>query len=90
MKMTVAQRVVSRFKHRSNTMAGKKKSKARPGSTVTRKSTRGKNKGDTVRFVANSSKARLPGKLNPKAVVTDRGAKNTSTVKTVKKKHKKK
>jgi len=66
-------------------MAKKKKSKAKPGAVVTRKSTQGKNKGDTVRFKANSSSAELPGKLNPKRVVRDVGSKNTSTVPTSKK-----
>ena len=66
-------------------MAGKKISKAKPGVTVTRKSTKGKNKGDTVRFKANSASARLPGKLNPKRIVKDRGSKNVSTVPTSKK-----
>ena len=48
---------------------------ARPGSTVTRRVTSGRRKGDTVTFVANSSSARQPGKLKPRRVVTDRGKK---------------
>lgn len=58
----------------------KKKKKAKPGSTVTKKVTRGPNKGDTVRFKANSASAALPGKLNPKRVVKDVGSNNSSTV----------
>ena len=58
-------------------MAAKKKAnrkasgKAKPGSTVTRKVTKGPGKGDTVQFKANSRKARLPGKLVPRRVVKD-------------------
>jgi hypothetical protein len=67
-------------------MAQKKRSKAKPGSTTTRKVTRGPNKGDTVQFKANSSKARKPGKLVPRKVVKDVGKKNRSTVPKAKKK----
>ena len=55
----------------------KKIGKARPGKTVTRKVTRGPGKGDTVQFKANSSKANLPGKLNPRRVINDVGKKGT-------------
>ena len=54
--------------------------RAKPGSTVTKKVSRGPNKGDTVRFKANSASARIPGKLVPRRVVKDVGKKNTSTV----------
>jgi len=53
------------------------KGRARPGSTVTRKVSRGPGKGDTVTFKANSSKSRNPGKLVPRRVVKDVGRKNT-------------
>ena len=52
-------------------MAKKKKSQARPGSTVTRKVTQGPGKGDTVQFVANKSTARKPGKLTARRVIKD-------------------
>ena len=55
-----------------------KKSKAKPGSTVTRAVSQGPNKGDTVKFVANSSSARLPGKLVARKLVKDTGPKNRS------------
>ena len=68
-------------------MPGKKKvGSAKPKKTVTRRVTRGPNKGDTVRFKANSSSAAEPGKLKPRLVVKDRGKKNTSTVPRKKKK----
>ena len=66
-------------------MAKRKISRAKPGSTVTRKVTRGTNKGDTVRFKANSRSSARPGKLVPRAVTKDVGAKNRTTLK--KKKH---
>ena len=59
-------------------MAKKKASKAKPGSTVTRKVKSGPNKGDTVQFKANSSSAALPGKLVARRVVKDAGKKNTA------------
>ena len=60
-------------------MAVKKHGKgtAKPGSTVTRRVSKGPGKGDTVKFKANSSSARQPGKLNPRRVITDRGKKGT-------------
>lgn len=58
----------------------KKKSRAKPGSTVTKTVTKGPNKGDKVQFKANSASANLPGKLVPRRVIRDVGAKNTSTV----------
>ena len=51
--------------------------RAKPGATVTRKVTRGPGKGDTVKFVANSSSAQEPGKLQARRVIKDRGAKGT-------------
>jgi hypothetical protein len=63
-------------------MASKRKiGKAKPTSSVTRKVTRGVNKGDTVQFRANSSSAQQPGKLKPRRVIKDVGRKNTSTIK---------
>ncbi len=56
------------------------KSHAKPGSSVTRKVSQGPNKGDTVQFKANTSKAALPGKLNPRRVVRDTGKRNTSSL----------
>ena len=62
-------------------MAARHRSKrAKPGSTVTKKVTKGPNKGDTVRFKANSPSAALPGKLVPRLVVRDVGPTNRSTV----------
>lgn len=52
---------------------------AKPGATVTRKVTSGPGKGDTVQFKANSSKARLPGKLNPRRVIKDVKPKGTQS-----------
>lgn len=60
-------------------MAKKKIGKARPGSRVTRKVTRGTNKGDTVRFKANRSGTRHPGKLVPRRVIKDVGPRNTAS-----------
>ena len=56
----------------------KKIGKASPGSMVTRKVSQGPNKGDTVKFTANSSSARLPGKLVARKLVKDTGTKNRS------------
>lgn len=68
-------------------MAKKKISKGKPGSTTTRKVTRGPNKGDTVQFKANSSSAAIPGKRVPRRVIKDVGKKNrTSLLKGKKKK----
>jgi len=66
-------------------MAKKKASKkgpirVKPGSSVTKTVTKGPNKGDKVRFKANSASAQIPGKLNPKRVTKDVGKKNTSGV----------
>ena len=58
-------------------MGKRKVSKAKPGSTVTRKVTQGPGKGDTVQFVANRPGTQHPGKLVPRRVVTDRGTKGT-------------
>ena len=58
-------------------MAKKKVSQAKPGSSVTRKVTQGPGKGDTVKFKANSSKAKEPGKLKPRRVVKDVAPKGT-------------
>lgn len=52
----------------------------KPGKTVRRRPTKGKNKSDTIIFVANKRTAQEPGKLKPRLVVVDRGAKNTTTV----------
>jgi hypothetical protein len=61
-------------------------SKARkPGSTFTKKVTRGKNRGDTVTF-----KTAAGGKPFPTKVVKDAGKKNTSNVAKRKKAAKKK
>ena len=60
-------------------MAGKGSGFAKPGSSVTRKVKRGPGKGDTVKFVANSASSQEPGKLKPRVVVTDRGAKGTQS-----------
>lgn len=54
-----------------------KKGFAKPGSTVTRKVTKGPGKGDTVKFKANSPSAREPGKLKPRRVVKDVPPKGT-------------
>jgi len=62
-------------------MAKRRIGKGKPGSTVTRKVSRGPGKGDTVRFKANSRKAREAGKLKPRAVVKD--VKPRGTQKTV-------
>jgi hypothetical protein len=60
-------------------MAKKAKGRAKPGSTVTRKVSRGPNKGDTVQFKANKSGTQQPGKLKPRRLVKDSGPKNTTT-----------
>jgi len=60
--------------------------RAKPGSTVTKKVTRGKNKGDTVQFKANAPGTKHPGKLVPRKVIKDVGKKNTSGVPKKKKK----
>lgn len=57
----------------------RKVGRAKPGTTVTRKVTRGPGKGDTVQFTANSSSAAKPGKLVPRRVVKDVAPKNTQT-----------
>ena len=69
-------------------MAKKKIGKAKPGATVTRKVTKGKNKGDTVQFVANKAGTQNPGKLVPKRVIKNVGKKNTSSLAKGKKKKK--
>ena len=60
-------------------MAKKGVGHARPGSTSTRKVTRGDNKGDTVQFVANKAGTQNPGKQVPRRVVKDVGTKNTAS-----------
>lgn len=68
-------------------MAKKAKGRAKPGSTVTRKVTKGPNKGDKVQFKANSAGTKHPGKLVPRRVIKDSGTKNrTSLIKGRKKK----
>ncbi len=56
-------------------MAKKKKKKgvavAKPGATVTRKVTSGRDKGDTVQFKANAPGTQEPGKLKPRRVIRD-------------------
>ena len=58
-------------------MAKKKTGRARPGSTVTRKVTRGPGKGDTVQFKANRAGTKNAGKLVPRRVIKDVGTKGT-------------
>ena len=65
----------------------KKISKAKPGSMVTRKVTKGPGKGDTVKFTANKSGTKHPGKLVPRKVVKD--VKPFNTQKSLPKKKKK-
>lgn len=69
-------------------MAAKKKGpiRVKPGKTVTKKVTKGPNKGDTVQFKANSASAEIPGKLVPRRVIKDVGKKNVSGVTKGKKK----
>ena len=71
-------------------MANKVKGKAKPGKSVTRKVSKGPNKGDTVQFRANSASAEEPGKLKPRRVIKNVGKKNTSTIPKGKKPAKKK
>ncbi len=52
--------------------------KAKPGSRVTRKVSKGPNKGDTVQFVANKAGTQHPGKLVPRRVIKDVGKKSTA------------
>jgi len=54
----------------------KVKGKAKPGRSVTRKVSRGPNKGDTVQFRANARGTQNPGKLVPRRVIKDVGTKN--------------
>ncbi len=56
------------------------KGRAKPGSTVTRRVSRGPNTGDTVRFRANRAGTQEPGKLKPRQVIRDVGPKNRSGV----------
>lgn len=53
------------------------KGRAKPGSTVTRKVSRGPGKGDTVQFKANKPGTKHPGKLVPRRVLKDVKPKNT-------------
>lgn len=55
------------------------KGTGKPGATVTRKVSKGPNKGDTVEFHANSASAEIPGKLVPRRVLKDVGTKNTAS-----------
>jgi len=66
--------------------AKKKKGQAKPGATVTRKVTKGPNKGDTVVFKANAPGTQFPGKLVPRRVVKDTGKKNVTGLQKGKKK----
>lgn len=50
----------------------------KPGRTVTRKVSRGPNKGDTVQFKANATGTQHPGKLVPRVLVKDVGSRNTA------------
>lgn len=70
-------------------MARKVKGKAKPKASVTRKVSRGPNKGDTVQFRANSASAARPGKLVARRVIKDVGKKNTTGLLKGKKKKKK-
>jgi len=67
--------------------AGKGVGRAKPGTTVTRKVTRGPGKGDTVEFKANARGTQRPGKLNPRRVLRD--VKPKGTQKTLRKGKKK-
>ena len=67
-------------------MAKKVKGHAKPKASVTRKVSRGPNKGDTVQFRANSASAALPGKLVPRRVIKDVGKKNVTRLPKGKKK----
>lgn len=60
-------------------MAKKKPGHAKPGSSTTRKVSRGPNKGDTVKFVANKPGTQNPGKLVPRRVVKDAGPKRVGS-----------
>lgn len=71
-------------------MANKKaKGKAAPGKSVTRRVSRGPNKGDTVKFKANRKGTQNPGKLVPRKLIKDRGKKNITGLPRAKKKKKK-
>ena len=70
-------------------MPKKTSGKAKPGSMTTRKVSRGPNKGDIVKFKANSSGSQNPGKLVPRRVVKDVGPKRTRSSIPVGKKKKK-
>ena len=71
-------------------MARKVKGTAKPKRSVTRKVTKGPNKGDTVQFRANSASSKHPGKLVPRRVIKDVGKKNVTGLPKGKKKAKKK
>jgi len=60
-------------------MARKVSGAAKPGTTRTRKVSKGPNKGDTVTFKANTASAQEPGKLKPRTLVKDIGRKNRTT-----------
>lgn len=64
-------------RRKSKGIGGRTFTRAKPGSTVTRKVKRGPGKGDTVRFKANSASAKEPGKLKPRRVLKDVGRKRT-------------
>ena len=60
-------------------MAKKSVGHGTPGSSSTRKVTRGPNTGDTVQFKANRAGTQNPGKQVPRRVVKDVGTKNTAS-----------
>ena len=52
---------------------------AKPGTTVTRKVSKGPGEGDLVQFKANAAGTQNPGKLVPRRVIKDVGTKGTQT-----------
>lgn len=67
-------------------MAKKPSGRSKPGKSVTRKVSRGPNKGDTVQFRANKARTAHPGKLVPRRVVKDAGKTNRTILPKGKKK----
>ncbi len=59
-------------------MAKKGVGHGKPGSSSTRKVTRGPNKGDTVQFKANAAGTQNPGKQVARRVTKDVGKPNTA------------
>lgn len=53
--------------------------KAKPGTNVTRRITRGPGKGDLAQLHANSAGSKNPGKLVPRRIIKDVPPKNTQT-----------